>query len=86
MSLLDRIASSLKDAGFPIKEVQKGSRISDGGVWINNNICVVVATDGTYVSVTYRTGPDAFEDLDDRKPADIDGIIADVRSVLSCAE
>ncbi len=86
MSLLDKVATSLKAAGFPIKEVSKCTKYSDGGVWINSDICVVVATDGTYVCVTTQTEPDVFDDLDDRKPTDIDGIIADVRSVFNCGK
>ena len=84
MSLLDRVANSLKAAGFPIQKLSVGNKLSDGGVWINDDICVVVATDGSYVSVTTQSEPGVFDDLDDRDPKDIEGIVADVRSVFNC--
>lgn len=86
MKLLDRVASSLKAAGFPIQKVSECTKLSDGGVWINNDICVVVATNGEYVCVTTQSEPGVFDDLDDRDPRDLDGIIADVRSVFNCDE
>jgi hypothetical protein len=84
MKLLDRVASSLKAAGFPILKVSECTKLSDGGVWINSDICVVVATNGEYVCVTTQSEPGVFDDLDDRDPRDLEGVIADVRSVFNC--
>lgn len=82
MKLVQRVADALKAAGFPIQKISEGNKLSDHGVWINDDICVVVATDGTYVCVSTQSEKGVFDDMDDRDPKDLDGVVADVRSVF----